>query len=59
MNRPFAVTLLAIVAVVAGLIAVMDVAALPGNLLPVAALGELNFFGTQYFRGYSWPASLP
>ena len=48
MNRPFAVTLLAIVAVIAGLVAVMDTLRYLG-LLPIAALGELNFFGTNIF----------
>ena len=48
MKRPFAVTLLAIVAVVAGLIAVMDTLRYLG-LLPITALGELNFFGTNIF----------
>jgi hypothetical protein len=48
MNRPFAVTLLAIVAVIAGLIAVMDTLRYLG-LLPIVALGELNFFGTNIF----------
>ena len=51
MNRPFAVTLLAIVAGIAGIVAVMDVVRYLG-ILPVAALGELSFYGSNYFGAF-------
>jgi hypothetical protein len=51
MNRPFAVTLLAIVAGIAGIVAVMDVLRYLG-LLPVAALGELSFYGSNVFGAF-------
>ena len=46
MNRPFAATLLAILAFVAGLLAFIDVLRLLG-ILPVASLGPMNFFGVS------------
>ncbi len=51
MNRPFAVTLLAIVAGIAGIVAVMDVLRYLG-ILPVAALGELSFYGSNVFGAF-------
>jgi len=51
MNRPFAVTLLAIVAVIAGLIAVMDTLRYLG-IVPVTALGDLSFFGANLFGAF-------
>jgi len=51
MNRPFAVTLLAIVAGIAGIIAVMDTLRYLG-LLPIAALGELSFYGNSFFGAF-------
>ena len=47
MNRPIAVTILAILAVIAALLAIGDVLRYLG-LLPVATFGELKFFG------FSW-----
>lgn len=47
MKRPVAVTVLAILAVVAGIVAILDVLRYLG-LLPIAALGELEFFGVSF-----------
>lgn len=47
MNRPIAVTILAIIAIVAGLIAVLDIFRYLG-LLPIAQLGELGFYGVSW-----------
>ena len=47
MKRPFAVTLLAILAGLAGIWAVVDVLRLLG-LMPIAALGEMKFYGTNF-----------
>ena len=47
MNRPVAVTILVILAVVAGLVAILDVLRYLG-LLPITALGELQFFGVSF-----------
>jgi hypothetical protein len=46
MNRPLAVTLLAILAAIAGILAVLDVLRYLG-ILPIAALGPVNFFGVS------------
>ena len=46
MNRPIAVTILAILAAIAGLLAVLDILRYLG-ILPLASLGELDFFGTS------------
>jgi hypothetical protein len=46
MNRPLAVTLLAILAAIAGILAVVDVLRYLG-LLPIAALGPVDFFGVS------------
>ena len=43
MKRPFAVTLLAIIAALAGIVAVLDTLRLLG-ILPIAQLGEMKFF---------------
>ena len=42
MKRPFAVTLLAIIAALAGIVAILDTLRLLG-LLPFAQLGEMKF----------------
>ncbi|NCF65173.1 MAG: hypothetical protein GWP61_04310 [Chloroflexi bacterium] len=44
MKRPFAVTLLALIAVLAGIVAILDTLRLLG-LLPVVQLGPMEFFG--------------
>ena len=46
MNRPVAVTILAILAIIAGIVSILDVLRYLG-LLPIAALGELEFFGVS------------
>jgi hypothetical protein len=46
MNRPIAVVILAVLAVIAGILAVLDVLRFLG-LLPIAALGPVNFFGVS------------
>lgn len=46
MNRPFGVTLLAIIAALAGIWAVVDVLRLLG-ILPLAALGPLTFYSSS------------
>ena len=46
MNRPLAVTLLAILAAIAGILAVVDVLRFLG-LLPIVALGPVDFFGVS------------
>jgi hypothetical protein len=48
MKRPIAVTLLAIVAAIAGLIAVVDVARYLG-FAPMASFGALDFYGVSIF----------
>ena len=48
MKRPIAVTLLAIVAAIAGLIAVVDVARYLG-FAPMASFGALKFYGVSIF----------
>lgn len=50
MKRPIAVTVLAILAVIAGLLAVLDVLRYLG-ILPLASLGEIDFFGTSILGG--------
>ena len=47
MNKPIAVTILTILAVVAGLVAILDVFRYVG-LIPIVALGELKFFGISF-----------
>ncbi len=47
MKRPFAVTLLAVLAVLAGIWAIVDVLRLLG-LAPVATLGTMNFYGSSF-----------
>jgi hypothetical protein len=47
-HRTFAVVVLAILAVIAGLIAIADTLRYMG-LLPIAVLGELKFFGVNWF----------
>lgn len=47
MNRPFSVTLLAILAGLAGIWAIVDALRLLG-LLPIASLGPLNFYGASF-----------
>ena len=46
MNRPLAGTLLAILAVLAGIVAILDVLRYLG-LLPIASLGPMEFFGVS------------
>jgi hypothetical protein len=46
MNRPIAVTVLAILAAIAGILAVVDVLRYLG-ILPIAALGPIDFFGVS------------
>jgi hypothetical protein len=46
MKRPFAVTLLAIIAALAGVVAVIDTLRLLG-IFPIASLGPMNFFGSS------------
>ena len=48
MNRPFAVTLLAIIAVIAGLVAVVDTLRYLG-LLPIPFLGDISIYGFSLF----------
>ena len=48
MKRPFAATLLAVIAVFAGIVAVFDTLRYLG-LLPVATFGRLEFFGGSIF----------
>jgi len=64
-NRTAAITILVILAVIAGLVAVLDVLRYLG-LLPIASLGTLDFFGFSFigaiFAGVSaaiwfWAAS--
>lgn len=47
MQRPIAVTIMAILAVIVGLVAVLDALRYLG-LLPIAMLGPLNFFGVSF-----------
>ncbi len=47
MKRPIAVTLLAIIAVIAGLVALGDILRYLG-LLPIVALGTLGFYGISW-----------
>ena len=47
-KRPLAVTFLAVIAVIAGLVAIFDVLRYLG-LFPVAQFGQLQFFGTSIF----------
>jgi len=47
MNRPLAATILAILAVFAGIIAILDVLRYLG-LLPIASLGPMKFFGFSF-----------
>jgi hypothetical protein len=47
-HRTFAVVVLAILAVIAGLVAIADTLRYMG-ILPVAMLGELKFFGVNWF----------
>jgi hypothetical protein len=46
MNRPIAVTVLVVLAVIGALLAVLDVLRYLG-ILPLASLGEIDFFGTS------------
>ena len=48
MKRPITVTILAILAALAGIWAVVDVLRLLG-LMPIATLGEMKFFGSSFF----------
>ena len=47
MNRPIAVIILAILAIIAGVVAAVDVFRYLG-FLPIVALGELGFFGVSW-----------
>ncbi len=47
MNRPIAVTILAILAVIAGIIAIFDTLRYLG-LAPIATFGSLEFFGFSF-----------
>jgi hypothetical protein len=54
MQRPIAVTIMAILAVISGLVAVLDVLRHLG-LLPIAMLSPLNFFWSEYcWRDHGW-----
>ena len=48
MKRPFAATLLAVIAVFAGIVAVFDTIRYLG-ILPAATFGSLNFYGGNLF----------
>ena len=51
MKRPFAVTLLAVVAVIAGLVAILDTLSYLG-FRPIASLGPVNFYGSNFFGAF-------
>jgi hypothetical protein len=47
MKRPWTATVLAILAVIAAILAILDALRYSG-ILPIAALGPLNFFGVSF-----------